>query len=103
MSAADGLTANKTENAANVCALICAGGKGTRAGFNKNKLLKDVLGIPVLERTIAAFAAAGISEIVVAAAREDFPEIAPFAVNTAQLFAKAAQRAFYRCTAACSR
>lgn len=77
MSAADGLTANKTETAANVCALICAGGKGTRAGFNKNKLLKDVLGIPVLERTIAAFAAAGISEIVVAAAREDFPEIAP--------------------------
>ena len=77
MSAAGGLTANKTENATNVCALICAGGKGTRAGFNKNKLLKDVLGIPVLERTIAAFAAAGISEIVVAAAREDFPEIAP--------------------------
>lgn len=75
MSAAnDAVTA---ENAANVCALICAGGKGTRAGFNKNKLLKDVLGIPVLERTIAAFAAAGISEIVVAAAREDFPEIAP--------------------------
>ena len=75
MSAAnDAVTA---ETAANVCALICAGGKGTRAGFNKNKLLKDVLGIPVLERTIAAFAAAGISEIVVAAAREDFPEIAP--------------------------
>lgn len=78
MSAAnDAVTANKTETAANVCALICAGGKGTRAGFNKNKLLKDVLGIPVLERTIAAFAAAGISEIVVAAAKEDFPEIAP--------------------------
>ena len=76
MSAAnDAVTARET--AANVCALICAGGKGTRAGFNKNKLLKDVLGIPVLERTIAAFAAAGISEIVVAAAREDFPEIAP--------------------------
>lgn len=75
MSAAnDAVTA---ETAANVCALICAGGKGTRAGFNKNKLLKDVLGIPVLERTIAAFAAAGISEIVVAAAREDFSEIAP--------------------------
>lgn len=75
MSAAnDAVTA---ETAANVCALICAGGKGMRAGFNKNKLLKDVLGIPVLERTIAAFAAAGISEIVVAAAREDFPEIAP--------------------------
>ena len=77
MSAAnDAVTARESE-AKNVCALICAGGKGTRAGFNKNKLLKDVLGIPVLERTIAAFAAAGISEIVVAAAQEDFPEIAP--------------------------
>lgn len=77
MSAANGAVTAREPAAKNVCALICAGGKGTRAGFNKNKLLKDVLGIPVLERTIAAFAAAGISEIVVAAAREDFPEIAP--------------------------
>lgn len=77
MSAANGAVTAREPATKNVCALICAGGKGTRAGFNKNKLLKDVLGIPVLERTIAAFAAAGISEIVVAAAREDFPEIAP--------------------------
>ena len=59
--------ANQAFSNASVCALICAGGKGTRAGFNKNKLLKDVLGIPVLERTMAAFAAAGADEIVVAA------------------------------------
>lgn len=77
MSAANDAVTAREPATKNVCALICAGGKGTRAGFNKNKLLKDVLGIPVLERTIAAFAAAGISEIVVAAAREDFPEIAP--------------------------
>ena len=69
--------ANPASSNASVCALICAGGKGTRAGFNKNKLLKDVLGIPVLERTMAAFAAAGADEIVVAASPDDFSEIAP--------------------------
>ena len=57
--------ANPACSNASVCALICAGGKGTRAGFNKNKLLKDVLGIPVLERTMAAFAAAGADGITV--------------------------------------
>ena len=69
--------ANQAFSNASVCALICAGGKGTRAGFNKNKLLKDVLGIPVLERTMAAFAAAGADEIVVAASPDDFSEIVP--------------------------
>lgn len=68
---------NAAQNNSSVGVLICAGGKGTRAGFNKNKLLKDVLGIPVLERTVAAFAAAGVSEIAVAASPEDFDEIAP--------------------------
>ena len=38
-----------------ISAVICAGGKGTRAGFSENKLLKNALGIPVLERTLAAF------------------------------------------------
>ena len=52
MSAANGAVTAREPETKNVCALICAGGKGTRAGFNKNKLLKDVLGIPVLERTI---------------------------------------------------
>ena len=46
-----------------VSAVICAGGKGTRAGFSKNKLLKNVLGIPVLERTLAAFSLPEIDEI----------------------------------------
>ena len=81
--------ANPAFSNASVCALICAGGKGTRAGFNKNKLLKDVLGIPVLERTMAAFAAAGADEIVVAASL--------FAVSTKPRSARAAPRVFSRC------
>ena len=60
-----------------VSAVICAGGKGTRAGFSKNKLLKNVLGIPVLERTLAAFSLPEISEIVVAAAQDDWSAIVP--------------------------
>ena len=58
-----------------VSAVICAGGKGTRAGFSQNKLLKNVLGIPVLERTLAALSLPEIDEIVVAAARDDWNEI----------------------------
>ena len=60
-----------------ISAVICAGGKGTRAGFPQNKLLKNVLGIPVLERTLAAFSLPEISEIVVAAAQDDWSAIVP--------------------------
>lgn len=60
-----------------ISAVICAGGKGTRAGFSENKLLKNALGIPVLERTLAAFSLPQIDEIVVAAAKDDFAQIQP--------------------------
>lgn len=60
-----------------ISAVICAGGKGTRAGFSENKLLKNALGIPVLERTLAAFSLPQIDEIVVAAAKGDFAQIQP--------------------------
>ena len=60
-----------------ISAVICAGGKGTRAGFSQNKLLKNVLGISVLERTLAAFSLPEIDEIVVAAAKDDFAKIQP--------------------------
>ncbi|MGN1052868.1 MAG: 2-C-methyl-D-erythritol 4-phosphate cytidylyltransferase, partial [Candidatus Scatosoma sp.] len=60
-----------------ISAVICAGGKGTRAGFAENKLLKNTLGIPVLERTLAAFSLPEIDEIVVAAAKDDFAKIQP--------------------------
>ena len=47
-----------------VCAIICAAGKGTRAGFEKNKLLVPYDGIPVLTRTVQAFYFKGIDEII---------------------------------------
>ena len=48
-----------------ITAIICAAGKGTRAGFDGNKLFAPYLGVPVLERTIAAFLRPDISQIVV--------------------------------------
>ena len=51
---------------ATVCAVICAAGKGARAGFEKNKLLRSVNGIPVLQRTLQAFDYDKIHEIIVA-------------------------------------
>ena len=37
-----------------ITAIVCAAGKGSRAGFGSNKVLKEILGISVLERTICA-------------------------------------------------
>ena len=58
-----------------VCAIICAAGKGTRAGFEKNKLLVPYDGIPVLARTVQAFCFAGIDELVVTYAPNDLAEM----------------------------
>ncbi len=57
-----------------VCAIICAAGKGRRAGFEKNKLLAQK-GYTVLEQTISAFDFPAIHEIIVAASLEDHQEI----------------------------
>ena len=57
-----------------VCAVICAAGKGTRAGFTKNKLLLKK-GYTVLEKTLSAFDFPAIDEIVVTASERDFNEI----------------------------
>ena len=38
-----------------VCAIICAAGKGNRAGFEKNKLLVPFGESCVLEKTLRAF------------------------------------------------
>jgi len=59
-----------------VCAVICAGGKGARAGFSKNKLLIPIDGQPVLVKTLSAFAFSAIDEIVVSVSKEDYAEIA---------------------------
>ncbi|MBQ8291344.1 MAG: 2-C-methyl-D-erythritol 4-phosphate cytidylyltransferase [Clostridia bacterium] len=58
-----------------VCAVICAGGKGLRAGFQQNKLLVSLQGERVLKKTLSAFDFPLIDEIVVSAAQEDFAEI----------------------------
>ena len=58
-----------------VCAVICAAGKGTRAGFAKNKLLLPYEGATVLEKTVSAFAFPLIDEIVVTSSETDFTEI----------------------------
>ena len=65
-----------------VCAVICAAGKGFRAGFEKNKLLVPLGGERVLKKTLSAFDYPGVDEIVVTSSEEDFEEIsalcAPF-------------------------
>ncbi len=61
-----------------VSVIICAAGKGVRAGFEKNKLLRSMpgnTGGTVLEHTVHAFVAAGVGQIVVAAAERDKKEI----------------------------
>ena len=58
-----------------VCAIICAAGKGFRAGFEKNKLLVPIGGDRVLKKTLSAFHFPLIDEIVVTASQEDMTEI----------------------------
>lgn len=58
-----------------VCAVICAAGKGSRTGFEKNKLLICVDGISVLTRTVQAFCFDGIDEIIVTYSPEDLTEM----------------------------
>ncbi len=59
-----------------VCAILCAAGKGTRAGFTKNKLLLPFQGSTPLEKALAAFDFPAIDEIVVTSSAEDYEEIA---------------------------
>ncbi len=58
-----------------ICAVICAAGKGLRAGFSKNKLLVCIDGEPVLTHTLRAFDLDVIDEILVAHSPEDAAEI----------------------------
>lgn len=52
-------------------AIICAAGKGTRAGFSENKVLHELGGLPVLSWSLSAFSAAGADAIIVACSAED--------------------------------
>ena len=55
--------------------IICAAGKGTRAGFEKNKLLIPFEGSTVLEKTLSAFDFPAIDEIIITSSENDFAEI----------------------------
>ena len=65
-----------------VSVIVCAGGKGERAGFEKNKLFAKVLDTPLLLLTLQALQYDFIEEIIVAHAPCDKAEImaltAPF-------------------------
>lgn len=61
-----------------ITAIVCAAGTGSRAGFDRNKLLVPLLGVSILERSITAFCGTA-DEIVVAANPRDFEAVAPLA------------------------
>lgn len=66
-----------------VCAVICAAGKGARAGFSENKLLIPFGASTALNQTLSAFDFPAIDEILVTASEADFDQItalcAPYA------------------------
>ena len=68
--------------------IICAAGKGARAGFEKNKLLVPFQGSTALEKSIDAFDFDAIDEIVVAASLEDFEEISTLFDDGCRIAAK---------------
>lgn len=65
-----------------ISAIICAAGRGERAGFGKNKLLAPLFGEPALYHTLKKFALPEISEVIVTASACDLEEVsalcAPF-------------------------
>ena len=58
-----------------VCAVVCAAGKGLRAGFDKNKLLVAFDGSCALAKTLSAFDFPEITQILVTSSPEDLQEI----------------------------
>ena len=67
-----------------VCAIVCAAGRGNRAGFDKNKLLVPFDGSTALEKTLSVFDCSLIDEIVVTASELDFAEITQIAKSYAR-------------------
>ena len=65
-----------------ISAIICAAGKGERAGFGKNKLLAPLYGEPALRHTLKKFDIPEIDEVLITSSDYDFKEIsalcAPF-------------------------
>ncbi len=62
----------------NISVIICAAGKGLRAGFEKNKLLLPMpnnSGVTVLQKTVQAFCREDIAEIIIAVSPVDKTEV----------------------------
>ncbi len=59
-----------------VSVILACAGKGVRAGYDKNKLLVEVNGQTVIEKTFNVFSSCeDIDEIVLAVSREDYEEV----------------------------
>lgn len=58
-----------------ISAIICAAGKGERAGFSKNKLLIPLDGAPALYHTLKKFDIPEIDEVIVTSSELDYGEI----------------------------
>ncbi len=57
-----------------ITAIVCAAGKGERTGFNENKILRELNGLPVLSYSLSAFAPF-VDEILVTATEKDVERI----------------------------
>lgn len=63
-----------------VSCIVAAGGSGSRMGANKNKLLLEIDGVPVLCHTLMALQNSdSVAEIIISAREEDIVEIARLA------------------------
>lgn len=62
-----------------ISVIVCAAGRGERAGFDKNKLLAPLYGAPVLWHTLKKFKSDKIDEVIITSSKEDFEEISALA------------------------
>ena len=63
-----------------ISAIICAAGRGERAGFDKNKLLAPLYGEPALRHTLKKFKMKEIDEVIITSSECDFEEISALAL-----------------------
>ncbi len=86
--------------------IICAAGKGLRAGFSCNKLLIPYSGERVLKKTLSAFDFPSIDEILVTSSEEDLEEItalcAPFARTKVVLGGQTRSASVYNALKVCT-
>lgn len=61
--------------------IVCAAGKGERAGLSRNKLFAVLNGAPVIYHTLKAFDIPEISEVILACAEDDLDEMKAIAAS----------------------